>query len=373
MPDRTSPNLLAPLAALLALAALAPLPAPARQRPAAPARAGWQLGPFVRTPRNPILAPDPAALFAAPGQPAVRWEALHVFNPAAIVRGGKVVLLYRAEDDTGAAAIGGHVSRIGWAESADGVHFRRRPQPVLFPAADAQSADERGGGCEDPRVVAAPGGLFVMTYTQWNRRQARLAIATSRDLIHWLKRGPAFAELGGAWARRWTKSGAIVTALENGRLRAVKIGGRYWMYWGDQGVRIATSTNLIDWQPGPVVLPPRPGRFDSALTEPGAPALLTQKGIVLLYNAMNARTSGDPSLPAGRYAAGQALFSAAAPARLLARTARPFFAPAAGYETNGQYGAGTTFLEGLVHFHRAWFLYYGAADSRVAVWRPPQP
>ena len=31
----------------------------------------------------------------------VHWEALHTFNPAAIVRNGKVYVLYRAEDDTG--------------------------------------------------------------------------------------------------------------------------------------------------------------------------------------------------------------------------------------------------------------------------------
>jgi len=37
------------------------------------------------------------------------------------------------------------------------------------------------------------------------------------------------------------------------------------------------------------------------------------------------------------------------------------------YEKTGQYAAGTTFAEGLVYFHRRWFLYYGCADSLVAV------
>ncbi|MGH9473253.1 MAG: glycoside hydrolase family 130 protein [Terriglobales bacterium] len=360
------------LAAVCALATAAP-PAPS---------AGWMLGPFVRSPLNPILAPDPAVRFApAAGVRPVRWEALHVFNPAAIVRDGNVVLLFRAEDDSGSEAIGGHVSRIGLAMSADGVRFRRRGRPVLYPGDDAQQANEAGGGCEDPRVVEAPDGTYVMTYTQWNRRLARLAVATSRDLVHWRKHGPAFAKLGGAWAGRWSKSGAIVTALVHGRLEAVKIHGRYWMYWGDQGVRIASSANLLDWAPGPVVLPPRRGRFDSALTEAGPPAVRTRRGIVLLFNAMNAAAGGamnaaaggDPALPPGRYTAGQALFAADAPDRLLARSARPFFEPQARYETGGQYAAGTTFLEGLVWFHRAWFLYYGAADSRIAVaaWRPP--
>jgi predicted GH43/DUF377 family glycosyl hydrolase len=37
------------------------------------------------------------------------------------------------------------------------------------------------------------------------------------------------------------------------------------------------------------------------------------------------------------------------------------------YEKTGQYAAGTTFAEGLVFYKGKWFLYYGAADSRVGV------
>src|SRR5580704_1949924 len=69
----------------------------------------WTLGPFVRPVDAPIIAPNPAAVFTdpIPGKP-VHWEALHTFNPGAIVRGGKVVVLYRAEDDSGAMVIGMH-------------------------------------------------------------------------------------------------------------------------------------------------------------------------------------------------------------------------------------------------------------------------
>jgi lysophospholipase L1-like esterase len=41
------------------------------------------------------------------------------------------------------------------------------------------------------------------------------------------------------------------------------------------------------------------------------------------------------------------------------------------YEKTGQYAAGTTFAEGLVFFHGKWFLYYGCADSLVAVATAP--
>src|SRR5205823_7004881 len=110
------------------------------------------------------------------------------------VRNGKVYVLYRAEDASGDAQIGHHTSRLGLAESADGLHFTRRSEPVLYPDKDEQATYEWSGGVEDPRVVETDGGEYVLTYTQWNRDIPRLAVATSRDLVHWTKHGPAFAK-----------------------------------------------------------------------------------------------------------------------------------------------------------------------------------
>src|SRR5690554_6384210 len=92
-------------------------------------------------------------------------------------------------------------------------------------------------GVEDPRVVVSESGLYVMTYTAYNG-VARLCVATSTDLIHWEKHGPAF---GGAYQDSWTKSGAIVTQLrEDGSVVAVKLHGKYWMYWGEHHIHAAT-------------------------------------------------------------------------------------------------------------------------------------
>jgi predicted GH43/DUF377 family glycosyl hydrolase len=68
---------------------------------------------------------------------------------------------------------------------------------------------------------------------------------------------------------------------------------------------------------------------------------------------------------------GQALFAAHDPAKLLARTEKPFFEPKLPWEKSGQYAAGTTFAEGLVWFHDHWLLYYGCADSRVGIAMSP--
>jgi predicted GH43/DUF377 family glycosyl hydrolase len=217
-------------------------------------------------------------------------------------------------------------------------------------------------------------------YSAWNHENVHLSAATSTDLVNWTKHGPVLAKAhGGRFHHTWTKAGAIVTELVEGRLIAAKIDGRYWMYFGEGDVYVATSDDLIDWNPlldgdGNLLamFSTRDGKFDSTLCEPGPPALLTEDGIVLLYNGRNDEVVGDPSLPAGIYCAGQALFDSHSPDRLVARTTEPWFKPSSGYETTGQYVQGTVFIEGLVYFEDRWFLYYGTADSHVAVaiWDP---
>ncbi len=341
----------------------------------AKAQQGWQLGPFVRPASgNPVITPDKAATFTDPilSAPA-HWEALHTFNPAAIVRGGKVFVLYRAEDDSGTMQIGMHTSRLGLAVSKDGVHFERESAPVFCPAKDDQQAREWPGGVEDPRVVEGPSGNYVLTYTQWNRKTYSVGIATSRDLRHWQKHGPAFGASGKYGALMY-KSAGIVTAVKNGKLVAAQIQGKFWMYWGEIHVHLATSADLIHWTPvegangEPIeVLNAREGRFDSGFPETGPPPVQTRDGIVMIYNGKNSPEQGDPSLGANAYAAGQVLFAADDPRKILARDNKPFFFPMEAYEKTGQYAAGTTFVEGLVLFKGKWLLYYGCADSLVGV------
>ena len=65
-------------------------------------------------------------------------------------------------------------------------------------------------------------GLYVMFYTQWNRQVARLAVATSRDLISWQKHGSIFAQAyGGRFKDNFTKSASIVTKMKDGKQVAV--------------------------------------------------------------------------------------------------------------------------------------------------------
>ncbi|WP_052353518.1 glycoside hydrolase family 130 protein [Dyadobacter tibetensis] len=337
----------------------------------------WAFGGFERPQGvNPVISPDSTTRFFCPmNQRMLDWESNDTFNPAATIHEGKVVVLYRAEDKAG-KEIGKRTSRIGFAQSAEGVTFDRRKTPVLFPDKDAQKEFEWPGGCEDPRVAVTPDGLYVIFYTQWNQDKARIGVATSRDLITWKKHGPIFKKAyGGKFNEIWTKSGSILTRLEGDKQVITKLNGKYWLYFGEANVNVATSTDLINWTPvintdGNLknLISPRKGYFDSNLTECGPPAILTDKGIVLLYNGKNDKgAEGDLRFTPNSYCAGQVLFDKNDPTKVLERLDLPFFRPMEPFEKSGQYEAGTVFIEGMVYFKNKWLLYYGCADSKVGL------
>ena len=57
---------------------------------------------------------------------------------------------------------------------------------------------------------------------------------------------------------------------------------------------------------------------------------------------------------------------------MIDRLENNFMKPDKPYEITGQINQ-VCFLEGLVPFHGKWFLYYGTADSRIAVATSPHP
>ena len=290
-------------------------------------------GAWQRLSKEPILAPQGAG-----------WESAGTFNPAVIEHQGKYVMLYRAQDAQG-------TSRLGYAESTDGIHFERRPQPVLSPEAEY----EKSGGVEDPRLVKLH-GTYYLTYTGYNTRDAQLCLATSRDLIHWDRKGVILPAYKGNWNTGWTKSGAIVPE---------KVDGKYWMYFlgttpdkNDQ-MGLAYSTDLIHWTEATKtpVLPRRPGQFDSRVVEPGPPPIITPDGIVLIYNG------ADDKLV---YRTAIAIFDRKDPRKVLYRSEQPIFAPEMEWEKVGQV-PNVVFVEGMARRGDHYLFYYGGADKYVGV------
>ena len=113
----------------------------------------WAMLGFVKVDSiNPFMKPDSTQVFDCPiSKKQVRWEERNVLNPSAIVKDGKVYLIYRAQDSAG-------TSRIGLAISEDGIHFKKNPTPILYPDVDSLKKYEWHGGIEDPRIVETEDG-----------------------------------------------------------------------------------------------------------------------------------------------------------------------------------------------------------------------
>lgn len=189
------------------------------------------------------------------------------------------------------------------------------------------------------------------------REDGQACVATCRDPRHWTKHGPVFAKAyRGKYLDTWAKSGSIVSHYyDDGRVVAARINNKYWMYVGDRTFFAAWSHDCIQWTPvessdGKLlnVLPARRGKFDSVLTEPGPPPVVTPRGILVIYTGKNDRKTGDPRLPRNAYSGGQALFDPNDPTKLLARCDDFFITPRMPYELDNAIGCPVTFLESMV-------------------------
>jgi predicted GH43/DUF377 family glycosyl hydrolase len=94
--------------------------------------------------------------------------------------------------------------------------------------------------------------------------------------------------------------------------------------------------------------------------------MLTDSGVVLIYNSRNVRAKGDTALAEGTYAASQILLDKNDPSKVVQRMDNYFIKPDKPYEISGQVNW-VCFVEGLVNYKGKWILYYGTADSKIAV------
>jgi predicted GH43/DUF377 family glycosyl hydrolase len=122
---------------------------------------------------------------------------------------------------------------------------------------------------------------------------------------------------------------------------------------------VAYSEDLLHWADAldhPVIRT-RPKYFDSKVTEPGPPPMVTPEGIFLVYNG------ADDNLV---YSTGWVLFDKADPTKVIARADQPIFHPVDTWEKVGQV-PNVVFVEGLVRRGSRWLFYYGGADKHVGV------
>lgn len=319
----------------------------------------FPIGPrFTRYEGNPILTPNKKRDF----------ESAYIYNAAAIVVDDKVFLLYRAQNTQKTSSIG-----IAWSE--DGYNFIRYHKPVIAPT----EPWEKGGGCEDPRIVRDPKTkLFVVTYSAYDTVTSRLCLATSENLFEW-KKQPPFISFDTIWNKMtkdeqakqlksatWLKSGAIFTERYKD--------GYFYMIWGDSSFFLARSHDLLTWEVAADTQ--EETKFTSGifpwqnrLIEPGPAPIKLDNGdtgnnyYVLFYNSA---TNGTEELENGTYTISEMLIDYDNLNSPLSRLEIPIITPTLKNETFGQVN-NVVFTEGLVQFHGKWFLYFGQSDSELGV------
>lgn len=290
---------------------------------------------------NPILRPVRKS----------SWESRAVFNPGAIYRNGKVHLLYRAiaEDDEC------YVSRLGYATSTDGLHFRRESNtPVLEPKEDYEK-----WAIEDPRITELEGKIYI-TYVAIDKpaltygKLSHTALASTKDF------------------RNFRRLGLITKKYLDDRDTVIfpeKIRGKYVMFHRPQGfwpdkhyqewktrlpssIWISFSSSLTKWRMGKTLMRPEQ-KWEAKKIGIGPSPIKTSEGWLLLYHGVD-----DGSV----YRGGAALLDLVNPEKVVARLPDPIIEPEKDYEKTGDI-SNVVFPEGAVVINGTLFVYYGGADK----------
>ncbi len=310
-----------------------------------------------RSEKNPILQPR--------GHNS--WESQATFNPAAVYEGGKVHLVYRAIGDHG-------ISVLGYAASADGIHFDERlDYPIYVPTqpfegATLDPATFRAypfmsgggyGGCEDPRITKV-GDRFYMTYVAFDGRNPPRVALTSIAVDDFLN-------------KRWNWDKPILISSpdvidKNACILGEKVNGQFVVFHRIFPNILVDFVETLAFKEGEYLknefmISPSARGWDSRKLGAGAPPIKTEYGWLLIYQAV-----GDQD--ASRYKIGAMLLDADDPSKVLYRSTQPVLEPLAHYENNGHkwgvvYPCGAVVKEGRL------LVYYGGADRVVCVAEAP--
>ena len=290
---------------------------------------------LIRVVSEPILTP----------RRDVPWEKDAVLNCAAIHDGGRFHLLYRTIVNGNG---GSHRSYIGYAGSEDGVNFERLNEPVLSPGEFA----EESVGVEDPRITKI-GDTYHLVYAAWDGKQARIAMATSSDLINWQRRGVIF-------------SYDIFGHNKNGALFPEKINGKYALIHRPMGFEkfgerdypldmwISFSYDLFNWHDHQCILKARPGTWEHTKIGVGASPIKTDSGWLVLYHAVDKDYT---------YRLGAVLLALDKPTKVIKRTGEPVLEPQEPWEKVN--GWKVVFTGGAVLLDSELSVYYGGADLAI--------
>lgn len=304
-----------------------------------------------------------------------------VLNPAAIKEGNFVHLFYRAVHE-------GNYSSIGYCLLNGPLQIEdRHYKPILVPEFDYELH-----GIEDPRIVKIE-DIYYLTYTAFDGVNALGCLATSTDLVHFEKKGIIVPQITYEEFNKLSNPDPSVDSkyfrynqhngiLEKDGIEMLvwdknviffprKINNKfYFMHRIRPEIEIVVAIdNLTDLTPefwknyflnfsDFVLLSPK---FDHEISYigGGCPPIETEFGWLLIYHGVK------DSLKGYVYSACAALLDLENPQKEIARLPFPLFKPEYVWELKGEVN-NVCFPTGAVVFDDLLYIYYGAADERIA-------
>lgn len=311
---------------------------------------------------------------------ALGFENEGVLNPAVIQEDDGVHVFYRAVSK-------GNYSSIGYCRLDGPLNVVERSEvPVVFPQFDYESH-----GVEDPRITKI-GHLYHLTYTAYDGVNASGALATSTDLKHFDKQGiivpqvtydefKHLAECSGKLNEKYARYNDRRRFVSKTNTKVLlwdknviffprRINGKiYFLHRIKPDIQIASVNDIQEltkdyWEQyflhfaGNILLKSR-YNHEVSYVGGGCPPIETAAGWLVIYHGVHDTTRGFV------YSACAALFDLDNPQHEIARLPYPLFKPAHDWELNGEVN-NVCFPTGTALFDDTLYIYYGAADERIA-------
>ena len=306
----------------------------------------------------------------------LEFENKAVLNPACIQVDNITHMFYRAINHN-------DISSIGYCQLKDNKVVKRLKEPVLFPEYDYEKK-----GIEDPRITLLE-GTYYLFYTAHDGKNALIAYATSKDLVHFAKQGLISPKISYDEAEdifreskvreRYTmfemfykerKGKDILLFEKDAALFPQKFNHKFALLHRIlPGIQIIYFDNFSEltedrWRDyfknlGDFIVLDPLFWFENRNIGGGCPPIETEDGWLIIYHAVE-------DTPLGKiYHAIAALLDLKNPLKVLGRLTEPLFSPKASWEKSGVTN-NVVFPTGAVVRDKRLHIYYGAADKLIA-------